>query len=139
MNSKRDAGVVTPTCDRRQALAGLGLIVAGLVAAPRLLADEPQPQKEPTASPENQKRTSIHQEVDFKASPQRIFDALMESKRFAAFSGLPAEIDPKEGGSFSMFGGRIGGRNVELVPGQRVVQAWRPSHWEAGHLFHRAV
>jgi activator of HSP90 ATPase len=56
----------------------------------------------------------------------------MESKRFAAFSGLPAEIDPKEGGSFSMFGGRIVGRNVELVPGQRVVQAWRPNHWDAG-------
>src|ERR1700685_3600940 len=52
--------------------------------------------------------------------------------QFAAFSGMPAEIDPKEGGAFSMFGGMIVGRNVELIPNQRVVQAWRPTHWDPG-------
>jgi activator of HSP90 ATPase len=31
-----------------------------------------------------------------------------------------------------MFGGQIVGRNVELVPGQRIVQAWRPTHWDPG-------
>ena len=31
-----------------------------------------------------------------------------------------------------MFGGRIVGRNVELVPNQRIVQAWRESNWEPG-------
>ena len=31
-----------------------------------------------------------------------------------------------------MFGGMIAGRNVELVPGQRIVQAWRPTHWAPG-------
>ena len=24
------------------------------------------------------------------------------------------------------------GRNVELIPYQRIVQAWRPTHWDAG-------
>jgi activator of HSP90 ATPase len=31
-----------------------------------------------------------------------------------------------------MFGGMIVGRNIELVPGQRIVQAWRPTHWPSG-------
>ncbi len=132
MNSDRFAGTFRTGFDRRQALAGIGAVVAGLIAGPRAMAEAQQPQNEPAGSQENLKRTSIHQEVDLKASPLRIFAALLESKRFAAFSGLPAEIDPKEGGSFSMFGGLIVGRNVELIPGQRVVQAWRPSHWEAG-------
>jgi uncharacterized protein YndB with AHSA1/START domain len=26
----------------------------------------------------------------------------------------------------------IDGRNVELVPNQRIVQAWRPNHWGPG-------
>ena len=31
-----------------------------------------------------------------------------------------------------MFGGLIVGRNVELIPNQRIVQAWRPTHWDPG-------
>jgi len=31
-----------------------------------------------------------------------------------------------------MFGGLIVGRTIELVPGQRIVQAWRPTHWDPG-------
>lgn len=31
-----------------------------------------------------------------------------------------------------MFAGLIVGRNIELVPGARVVQAWRPGHWNPG-------
>ena len=31
-----------------------------------------------------------------------------------------------------MFGGLIIGRNLELVPKERIVQAWRPADWEAG-------
>jgi activator of HSP90 ATPase len=88
--------------------------------------------KEAPSSEANQVRTSLHDEVAFKANPQRIYEALLDSKQFAAFSGMPADIDPKEGGAFSMFGGQIVGRNVELVPNQRIVQAWRPAHWAPG-------
>lgn len=75
----------------------------------------------------NQSRTSLHQEIDYKASPERIYQVLLSSKDFTAFSGAAAEIDPKPGGTFSMFGGLVVGRNVELVPNQRIVQAWRLS------------
>jgi len=112
------------TQTRRQAVAG---IAVGLFACARVLA-ETQQQPSMTqvpASTANSKRTSLHQEVDFKASPQRIYEALLSSKDFAAFTGAPAEIDPKAGGAFSLFGGMVVGRNVELVPNQRIVQAWR--------------
>ena len=75
----------------------------------------------------NQSRTSLHQEIDYKASPERIYQVLLSSKDFTAFSGASADIDPKPGGTFSMFGGLVVGRNVELVPKQRIVQAWRLS------------
>jgi activator of HSP90 ATPase len=57
---------------------------------------------------------------------------LLDSKLFGAFSGEPAEISPEAGGAFSMFGARVVGRNVELVPDRRIVQAWRSASWQPG-------
>jgi activator of HSP90 ATPase len=75
----------------------------------------------------------IHQEVIFKASPQALYEALMEGKRHSAFSGgAPAEISREVGGPWSAFGGQISGRNIELVPNQRIVQAWRSKDWPEG-------
>jgi Activator of Hsp90 ATPase homolog 1-like protein len=45
---------------------------------------------------------------------------------------MPANIDPAAGGAFSMFGRVIMGRNIELIPNQRIVQAWRPTRWDPG-------
>jgi len=75
---------------------------------------------------------SIHQEMDFKASPQRVYEALLDSKQFSAFSGAPAEIHAEAGGAFSLFNGHIIGRNIELLPNRRIVQAWRVVTWDEG-------
>jgi activator of HSP90 ATPase len=113
---------VTSRLTRRRALAGLA-VLGGLI-----VADKSSGQ----AQTSNSARTSLHQEIDLHAPPQRIFEILLSSKDFTAFSGAPADIDPKAGGTFSMFGGMIVGRNIELVPGQRIVQAWRPADWPPG-------
>ena len=77
--------------------------------------------------------TAIHQNVDFKKSPAHVYEALLDEKQFSAFSGgYPAEIRRQEGGAFSCFGGMITGRNIELVPNQRIVQAWRVKVWPEG-------
>jgi activator of HSP90 ATPase len=76
--------------------------------------------------------TTIHQEVDFKALPARIYGALLDAKQFSALSEDTAEIKPRAGEAFKLFGGRIEGRNIELVTNQRIVQAWRPSDWPPG-------
>lgn len=85
------------------------------------------------------KSITIHQEVDFKASPERLYEALLDTKQFSAFSAestefsaKSAEIDRSVGGAFSLFDGHIIGRNVELVPNQRIVQVWRVVDWPAG-------
>jgi len=74
----------------------------------------------------------IHQEVEYKASPQRIYKALLDSKQFGALTGNPAQIRAEAGGAVSLFGGRGVGRNLELVPNQRIVQAWRLTEWPPG-------
>jgi activator of HSP90 ATPase len=88
---------------------------------------------------------SIHQEPAFKASPARIYAALTVTAQFDKVSKLsaamqsgmapatkPTQIDPAPGGAFSLFGGYVTGRNIELVPNKRIVQAWRPMTWAPG-------
>ncbi|HEY6808136.1 MAG TPA: SRPBCC domain-containing protein [Gemmatimonadales bacterium] len=76
---------------------------------------------------------AIHQEVAFAASPARLYEALLDEKRFAVVTGGQATaIDRAPGGALSLFGARIKGRNVELVPDARIVQAWRSEGWDPG-------
>jgi activator of HSP90 ATPase len=76
---------------------------------------------------------AIHQEVEFMVPPGRVYEALLDAKQFSQFSGgAPAEIDAREGGTFSCFGGMITGRNIELRGNQRIVQAWRAGNWPEG-------
>jgi activator of HSP90 ATPase len=82
--------------------------------------------------PENLRRTALHQEVQLNAAAGRIYRLLLDSKQFARCTGLSAEIDPQPGGAFTTFGGLIVGRNVELETDERIVQAWRPTHWDSG-------
>ncbi len=75
----------------------------------------------------------IHQEIVFKANPKRVYEALLDAKQFSAVTGgAPAVIDRKAGGAFSCFGGMVTGRNIELEPNQRIVQAWRAGSWPSG-------
>jgi activator of HSP90 ATPase len=93
---------------------------------------DPAPVAKAPSAADNQSRTALHQEIFFKASPQRVYEILLNSQQFTAFSGAPATIDPKVGGAFSIFGGMIVGINVELAPNQLIVQAWRAADWPAG-------
>ena len=86
----------------------------------------------PIALAQSDKSITIHQEIEFNASPQQLYEALLDSKQFSEFSGRPAEINREVGGAFSLFKGHIIGRNLELVPNQRIVQAWRVVTWPEG-------
>ena len=116
---------------RRELVGGIALAFCSQTLRPSAWAQQAS-MKETPGSPANQARTSLHQEIELHATPQRIYGILLSSKEFSAFTGMPAEIDAKPGGAFSMFGGMIVGRNIELVPNQRIVQAWRPTNWPAG-------
>jgi activator of HSP90 ATPase len=118
---------------RRGAIANIAATVGTLATASlaRAQAQQPVPVEKPSTAA-NKDRTSIHDTIDFKSSPQRLYEAILDQKQFAAFSGMPASIDPTPGGAFSQFGGQIVGRSIELVPNRRIVQAWRPANWEPG-------
>jgi uncharacterized protein YndB with AHSA1/START domain len=76
---------------------------------------------------------SIHQEVTINASPADVYRVLTSSDEFARMTGgRKAEISKEVGGEASMFGGDIRAVNVELIPGKRVVQAWRSKNWPDG-------
>ena len=135
---------------RRRALtllASVGTFAAAIL--PRAQAQQPaassRPQEEsktaqqpPEGDPTspNKLLTALHYEIDFKATPHRLYEAILDQKQFAAFSGMPATIDPTPGGAFALFGGLIEGRHIELLPtaspNPRIVQAWRPRSWPPG-------
>ncbi|HVE86156.1 MAG TPA: SRPBCC domain-containing protein [Myxococcales bacterium] len=75
---------------------------------------------------------SIEQQVVINADPARVYETLMDSKRHGDFTGGPAEIDARVGGTMSCHGGWVTGVNVDLVKDQRIVQAWRGKDWPAG-------
>jgi uncharacterized protein YndB with AHSA1/START domain len=81
----------------------------------------------------------IHQEVVIKASRARVYQALTDAKQFGKVtdpiipgSGASTSISREAGGAFSLFGGVITGRNIEMVPNERLVQAWREKDWTPG-------
>lgn len=118
----------------------LVIIVTALVVLPIASAqsDKIKETKDYLSMPLNRgtsdapKSITIHQEIDFTVSPQRLYEALLDAKQFTAFSGRPAEVNRDAGGPFSLFGGHIIGRNIELLPNQRIVQAWRVVDWPKG-------
>lgn len=85
---------------------------------------------------------AIHQEVTFKASRKRLYDALTDVKQFdqvvrlssagMSLGNAPTAISKDAGGNFLLFGGHIIGRHLELSPGERLVQAWRVVSWNPG-------
>jgi activator of HSP90 ATPase len=87
---------------------------------------------------------AIHQEISFSSSPKRIYDTLTSAEQFQKLillsaakaqidvTSKPAEISREPGGTFVIFGGYISGRHIELVPNQRMVQAWHEKEWEPG-------
>ena len=76
---------------------------------------------------------TIKQTVTFKAGPHDVYEALMDSKKHAKFTGDKASISRKVGGKFSAFDGYSEGTNLELVPDSKIVQTWRASDWPEGH------
>jgi activator of HSP90 ATPase len=74
----------------------------------------------------------IKHAVTIGAAPKKVYEILINEKKHAAFTGAKAVISRKVGGAFSCYGTYLTGFNVDLVPGKRIVQAWRSSGWPKG-------
>lgn len=82
---------------------------------------------------------TIKQKVKFKAPPAIVYDLLADSKKRSAVTGRNANISREVGGTFSTDGSDVSGVNVDLVPGRRIVQAWRHRRFPEGIFSMAAV
>jgi predicted ester cyclase/uncharacterized protein YndB with AHSA1/START domain len=77
---------------------------------------------------------TITQDVFLSALPREVYEAFLDSKQHAEFTGAAAEIERKGGGRFSVYGGRLSGNTLEMEQDKRIIQDWRGDRWAAGHL-----
>src|SRR5215212_2926304 len=78
---------------------------------------------------------NIIQEVVFKnATPQTLYDLYVNAEQHSLIAGGPVTIDEKEGSAFSAHQGYITGKNLQLVKGKLIVQAWRAQSWDAADV-----
>jgi uncharacterized protein YndB with AHSA1/START domain len=75
---------------------------------------------------------TIKQKVRFTAAPRDVYDLLADSRKRTQVTGRKAAISRQVGGAFSTDNGRVTGVNVDLVPGRRLVQAWRHQDFPEG-------
>ncbi len=67
---------------------------------------------------------TIRQTITFKATPHQVYEALMDSRQHAKFTGAKASISRQVGGAFTAYDGALHGRNLELVADSKIVQDW---------------
>ncbi len=65
----------------------------------------------------------------FPVTSQELYDAWMSSKGHSGMTGSPAKITAQVGAEFDAWDGYIHGKNLELIPGKRIVQSWRTSEF----------
>ena len=82
------------------------------------------------------KTKTIKQKTIIPAKPLEVYNALMDSKKHSAFTSSVCKIGKKEGAAYSVYDGYIVGRNVELVPGKKIVQTWQAIDgvWPEGYF-----
>lgn len=138
MSTRDDVALTPGAATRRTRVRFIAALGSLLLAPGRTLAGPDEPVVRAAKS--------IHEEVEFKAERRRVYAALTQARPFDHVSLLsdamrqggvapgtaPTEISAQAGGTFSLFGGYIVGRQIELVPDERIVQAWRVASWQPG-------
>lgn len=65
-----------------------------------------------------------------KASPEEVFDALVNPETIQLWSGDEAKMSAETGGSFTLWGGQMFGTNLEVIKNKKLVQEWCYDQWE---------
>ncbi len=63
------------------------------------------------------------------ATPEAIYRAWLDTRRHSAMTGGAAVMSSQPGAQVTAWNGYISGTNVELVPGERIVQTWRTTQF----------
>ncbi len=64
------------------------------------------------------------------ATPEEVFEALVNPDIIQDWSGDEAKMNDQVGGKFSLWGGQMFGINTEVVKNKRLVQDWGYDQWD---------
>jgi activator of HSP90 ATPase len=86
------------------------------------------------AKPAAVRTTTVKTSSELKASASELYECLTNLERLAAWTmDGHLTFENHVGGTFSLLHGAISGKNVELVPGKKIVQEWRLKSWPQNH------
>jgi len=71
----------------------------------------------------------IIQRYTVLAKPDKVWDALVNPKTIEKWGGGPAVMKDKVGFDFSLWGGDIYGKNIEIENEKKLVQEWYSGEW----------
>ena len=72
---------------------------------------------------------TIQQEYQISAPVEKIWEALVDPKVIEKWGGGPAKMKAEVGFEFSLWGGDIHGKNIEVVENKKLVQDWYSGDW----------
>lgn len=78
------------------------------------------------------KTRSIRQSRIIPAAPEAVYEALVNAKKHAAFTGASATGVARVGAKFTAWEGYISGKHLVLDKGKQIVQEWSTSEWPEG-------
>lgn len=74
---------------------------------------------------------TIKQTYEMDATPEEVFEALVNPDVIQIWSGDEAKMSPNVGGTFTLWGGQMFGTNLEVVKNKKLVQEWCYDQWDA--------
>jgi activator of HSP90 ATPase len=81
------------------------------------------------------KVATIRQTKFIRAEPDEVYNAFINGKIHAAFTGAKATCNAKVGGKFTAWNGYITGKNLKLKKGKLIVQQWKTKRWPKGYPY----
>lgn len=74
---------------------------------------------------------TIKQTYEMNATPEQVFDALVNPDTIQIWSGDEAKMGPDVGDNFTLWGGQMFGKNLEVVKNKKLVQEWNYDQWDS--------
>ena len=75
----------------------------------------------------------LKQELIIKTTSYDLYEAFMDAKKHALFTGASAVISRAINGSFISYNEEIFGVNIDLIQDRKILQNWRMKDWPEGH------
>jgi uncharacterized protein YndB with AHSA1/START domain len=73
---------------------------------------------------------TIEQKYEMSATPEQVFEALVNPDIIQRWSGDEAKMGANIGDTFMLWGGQMFGKNLEVIRNKKLVQEWCYDQWD---------